>query len=178
MFRAGTARARRSRRFGGHPSSSRGERRPGPRGIAAMTDVSLHETVRTAPAAAGRSGPTAREDSSMASCDAPGRELAAFLRAEVGWRALEPRGLYARFGRPLFLHLLFVLTLPVAAALGLGIALVNWMLFGRLGDVLFRQARVGHRGHAFSIYKFRTMRAGARSDFESWADGQDRQRVT
>lgn len=46
------------------------------------------------------------------------------------------------------------LLLPVMLAAALAIRLEGG------GPVLFRQARVGHRGHAFTVMKFRTMRVG------------------
>ncbi|HVF83329.1 MAG TPA: sugar transferase [Sphingomicrobium sp.] len=48
--------------------------------------------------------------------------------------------------------------LPVVLPLMAGAALA--ILLDDGGPVLFRQARVGHRGHAFQVLKFRTMRAG------------------
>ena len=48
--------------------------------------------------------------------------------------------------------------LPVALPVMAGAALA--ILLDDGGPVLFRQKRVGHRGHLFEVIKFRTMRAG------------------
>jgi lipopolysaccharide/colanic/teichoic acid biosynthesis glycosyltransferase len=51
-----------------------------------------------------------------------------------------------------------LLLLPVTLALAIGIRL------GSPGPVLFRQLRVGMGGRRFTLFKFRTMRVGAKSD--------------
>lgn len=94
------------------------------------------------------------------------------------WEDLEPRGFYARFGRPLFNSALTALMLPVAVVLAVPIALINWVQFGDLRRILFVQPRTGHRGRVFSICKFRTMSDARGSAHESWAQGEDSLRVT
>jgi len=51
--------------------------------------------------------------------------------------------------------------LPVLAGAALAILLDDG------GPVLFRQARIGHRGHRFKVTKFRTMRVGAGSALDA-----------
>lgn len=51
-----------------------------------------------------------------------------------------------------------VAVLPLALPIMAGAALA--ILLGDRGPVLFRQARIGHRGQPFTVLKFRTMRAG------------------
>ncbi len=53
---------------------------------------------------------------------------------------------------------LLIATLPIMATIAVAIRISS------KGPALFRQARVGLRGRAFTLYKFRTMRAGAESD--------------
>ena len=99
-------------------------------------------------------------------------------RTTVDWDALEPRGAYARLGKPALRLALLALCLVPALLLGLVIALVNAVLFGSVRLVLYTQPRVGRRGEVFSIYKFRTMRECQSGDFESWSRGEDVLRVT
>ncbi|QDU85246.1 UDP-N-acetylgalactosamine-undecaprenyl-phosphate N-acetylgalactosaminephosphotransferase [Planctomycetes bacterium Pla163] len=94
------------------------------------------------------------------------------------WAALEPRGLYARCGRPLAELVLLAAVLPFAVALALPIALVNLCVFGDPRRILFSQERVGHRGQVFRIHKFRTMKETKSSSFDSWSGDGDALRVT
>ena len=94
------------------------------------------------------------------------------------WNALTPKGVYARFGRPLFNALLLFTALPIAIPPMVLIFMVNALLHRGLASAFYVQSRVGHRGRTFDIFKFRTMRAAKTSDMESWADGSDQERVT
>jgi len=96
----------------------------------------------------------------------------------VDWSALEPRGVYARVGRPAAQALLVLAVLPFALALAIPIALVNLVVFGDPRQILFSQERVGHRGRVFRIHKFRTMKSVKSSSFESWSGDGDALRVT
>lgn len=100
------------------------------------------------------------------------------IRSVIDWDALEPRGVYPRFGKPALRIVLLVLCLVPSLALGLVIALANAVLFRSVRRVLYTQPRVGRRGEVFSIYKFRTMRECQSGDFESWSRGEDVLRVT
>jgi lipopolysaccharide/colanic/teichoic acid biosynthesis glycosyltransferase len=53
---------------------------------------------------------------------------------------------------------ILIVTTPVLLAIALAIKLSS------RGPVLFRQARVGHHGHDFVMFKFRTMRTGCSAD--------------
>ena len=97
---------------------------------------------------------------------------------EPDWMAWEPRGFYATYGKRAFNLVLLCLVLPFALAVCLPIALVNWIQFGNLQQVLYCQPRVGRRGRTFAIYKFRTMREAPQDAYDSWSQGQDRLRVT
>src|SRR5437868_13423776 len=48
---------------------------------------------------------------------------------------------------------------PIIALVWLAVALI--VRCGSRGPILFRQKRVGHRGHEFVCYKFRTMKVDA-----------------
>ena len=59
---------------------------------------------------------------------------------------------------------LIVLTAPILLLAGLMIALEGG------GPVIYRQERVGHRGHTFTVYKLRSMRQNAERDGKAtWA---------
>ena len=80
------------------------------------------------------------------------------------WEALEPTGIYARHVRGPFLFGFTLALLPVALLLALPVALVNAWVQGSVRRILFLQARVGHRGRIFTLWKFRTMRDGPGND--------------
>jgi len=94
------------------------------------------------------------------------------------WSAREPRGFYPRIGKPLLEGVILAIGLPFAALLAVPVALANALAFRSLRCVLFRQVRIGHCGQPFVLYKFRTMREGANTAFDSWAEGGDAARVT
>jgi len=94
------------------------------------------------------------------------------------WHELAPKGFYARIGRPLFLGLLVLAGLPIAALLAAIIAPINWIAFRDHRQILFAQTRIGLRGRPFRIWKFRTMRKVSRSALESWSGGREELRVT
>src|SRR5258706_612507 len=96
----------------------------------------------------------------------------------VPWQELEPRGLYPRWGRPALNFSFAVLITPAACILGLFVGCVNLVLFRDPRKILFIQTRFGHRGKAFRMYKFRTMRDASMSAHDSWKRGEDRARVT
>lgn len=116
--------------------------------------------------------PWSLEDSQSDSDDSTGEPR------HQDWEQLEPRTFYARYGKRAFNLALLCVVSPFALALSLPIALVNWIQFGHLRQVLYCQPRVGRRGRTFSIFKFRTMREASEDDFDSWSQGQDRLRVT
>lgn len=99
-------------------------------------------------------------------------------REAIDWVALEPRGAYARIGRPIFLGALVVLGLPFALLLAAIVAPINAIQFRSLRRVFFLQPRVGRRGEVFHIWKFRTMREASRGSHASWSSGEDALRVT
>lgn len=105
-------------------------------------------------------------------------ESAEATAGRTDWSALEPKGVYARVGRPLAQAVLVLTVLPFAVALALPIALVNLFVFGDPRQILFSQERVGHRGRVFRIHKFRTMKSVKTSSFESWSGDGDALRVT
>ncbi len=121
----------------------------------------------------------AGEDSASAGTAPVGSVLALVrVRADVDWDALEPHGVYARIGRPVFLGALLLAGLPFALALAALVAPINACVFGSFRRVFFLQPRVGHRGHVFQIWKFRTMREAQRGAHDSWSTGEDVLRVT
>lgn len=107
-----------------------------------------------------------------------GERAVASRRCAEEWEQLEPRGFYARVGRPLFHGSVIALVLPVVAAFALGVALIQLVLHRDPRRILFVQSRVGRRGRVFRIFKFRTMRDAPTSVYDSWSHGLDRQRVT
>jgi len=80
------------------------------------------------------------------------------------WEALEPAGVYARHVRGPFLLIVTLALLPAALVLALPVALVNAWVQRSFARVFFLQARVGHRGRVFTLWKFRTMRDGPEHD--------------
>jgi lipopolysaccharide/colanic/teichoic acid biosynthesis glycosyltransferase len=73
----------------------------------------------------------------------------------------------------LFAALLFVVTLPLMAAIALAIRIES------KGPVLFRQKRVGHAGKSITVYKFRTMRDSQIEDLRLAAiTNHDDERIT
>jgi len=87
------------------------------------------------------------------------------------WDALEPRGGYARVVRTPLLYVLALAACLPALLVAVPIAIVNAIVQGGCSHVFFRQDRLGRRGQAFTLLKFRTMR-GTRGE------GSDVQRVT
>lgn len=100
------------------------------------------------------------------------------VQSALDWERLEPRGTYARLGRPLFEAALIVLALGPVAVLGLFVALANLVSFRDPRLVFYTQPRVGRRGRVFRIYKFRTMRDVRTSAHASWSSGDESARVT
>ncbi len=97
---------------------------------------------------------------------------------EEAWTRIEPRGIYARLVRPIFNDLLLgVLLIPVMAVVG-ALALANWIAFRDRSKVFFKQTRIGYRDQEFELWKFRTMRESSLSDYESWVEGNEHERVT
>jgi lipopolysaccharide/colanic/teichoic acid biosynthesis glycosyltransferase len=96
----------------------------------------------------------------------------------VPWKELEPRGLYPSWGRPALNFSFAVLITPAACLIGLLVGCVNLVLFRDPRKILFIQTRFGHRGRAFRMYKFRTMRDASIGAHDSWRRGEDRARVT
>ena len=97
---------------------------------------------------------------------------------EEAWTRIEPRGIYARLVRPIFNDLLLgVLLIPVMAVVG-ALALANWIAFRDRSKVFFKQTRIGYRDQEFELWKFRTMRETSKSDYESWMEGNEKERVT
>jgi lipopolysaccharide/colanic/teichoic acid biosynthesis glycosyltransferase len=96
----------------------------------------------------------------------------------VRWEELEPQGFYPRWGRPALNLTFAVLITPVTCVIGLLVGCVNLAIFRDPRKILFIQLRFGHRGKAFRMYKFRTMRDASIGAHESWKRGEDRSRVT
>ncbi|MFT7676569.1 MAG: lipopolysaccharide/colanic/teichoic acid biosynthesis glycosyltransferase [Planctomycetota bacterium] len=88
-----------------------------------------------------------------------------------------PQGGYALWGSRLFSLVAVCLGAPIALAASLLVACANLLVFRDPRKVLYTQSRMGYRGQAFKIYKFRTMYEAA-DCFGSWSGGVDQQRVT
>jgi len=97
---------------------------------------------------------------------------------DAAWRRITPQGLYPRLVRPVLGGILlgFVL-IPVVAVVGV-LALANWIAFRDRSKVFFKQTRVGYRDQEFELWKFRTMRESPLSDYQSWVEGHEQERVT
>lgn len=94
------------------------------------------------------------------------------------WDQLEPQGVYARLVKPIMPIVMMLAALPIALAIMLPIALVNWFVTGDWRLIFYTQERVGQYGRVFRIFKFRTMRPiNEGRDFEAWQAG-DQNRVT
>lgn len=70
-----------------------------------------------------------------------------------------------------------VVFVPVILACAVVALAVAWD-FRDPRRVIFAQERVGHRGQAFTIYKFRTMKDAQGGNFQSWEQGVEQERVT
>lgn len=89
------------------------------------------------------------------SADSPSAQP--WQRREDEWECLTPSCIYARYLRTPLLYGASLCCLPLAVLLALPVALANFFAYGSLGKILFRQERIGRRGKAFVIFKFRTM---------------------
>lgn len=159
------------------PSSPRRERHPEP---ATLPRSKVGELMRVDHTTAPRES-LLDEVPASSTADSPRRSPTDHLSlpTEKVWRELRPRGLYAQLVRPLIEYSALLLALPLLLAVGLPIALANWIQFGSVRRILFAQERIGYRGKIFTIYKFRTMRDASESQhFDSWADGDEQKRVT
>jgi lipopolysaccharide/colanic/teichoic acid biosynthesis glycosyltransferase len=87
------------------------------------------------------------------------------------WDVLEPQTFYARVVRTPLLYVLALVACLPALLIAIPIAIVNAILQGGCSHVFFRQDRIGRRGEAFTLLKFRTMRG-------TCGEGSDLQRVT
>ena len=77
---------------------------------------------------------------------------------------------YGRFAKRAFDLVVAALGLVVTAPL---FPLVALLVRRTPGPAIFRQQRLGEGGRAFTIYKFRTMRAGAEEGRPMWAEERD-----
>jgi len=78
---------------------------------------------------------------------------------------LRPKGLYARFAKPVLDRLLIIAVLPIALPL---IALCALALWIESGSPFYTQPRLGRAGKRFSILKLRTMVRDADAVLESY----------
>jgi len=97
---------------------------------------------------------------------------------EEAWRRISPQGVYAYVIRPILGGVLLgFLLIPVMLTVA-ALALCNWVAFRDRSKVFFKQTRVGHRGKEFELWKFRTMKETSKSDYDSWREGNEAERVT
>jgi lipopolysaccharide/colanic/teichoic acid biosynthesis glycosyltransferase len=99
------------------------------------------------------------------------------LDENVDWSALQPKGAWPEYLRPLFDEVLLAICLVPALVLGCAVACASAIAFRSWRKVFFVQPRVGHRGRIFELIKFRTMREAPQGNFASWSLG-DQARVT
>jgi lipopolysaccharide/colanic/teichoic acid biosynthesis glycosyltransferase len=97
---------------------------------------------------------------------------------DEAWRRIAPQGLYARLFRPILGGVLLGFVLLPVLALGGVLALANWIAFRDRAKIFFKQTRVGYRDRTFLLWKFRTMRDTSMTDYESWMEGHEEERVT
>ena len=97
---------------------------------------------------------------------------------EEAWRRITPQGVYPRVLRPVMSSILLgFLLIPVMLTLA-ALALCNWIAFRDRSKIFFKQTRVGYRNQEFELWKFRTMNATDKSDYDSWRGGNEAERVT
>jgi lipopolysaccharide/colanic/teichoic acid biosynthesis glycosyltransferase len=89
------------------------------------------------------------------------------------WESLQPRGTYARFGRPLLNILLTLVSLPLVGAVTLPLFLINAARFRSFRRAIFVQDRIGHRTRPFKLYKLRTMDDSHGTEYEAWQEGDE-----
>lgn len=101
----------------------------------------------------------------------------ALVHLAEGWELVTPVQRNAAYG--LAKRMLDLLLVVVTSPVVLPLVGVIWLLvrLDSRGPVLFRQPRVGRHGHVFTMYKFRTMRAGAEDEGPRFAAVDD-ERVT
>jgi lipopolysaccharide/colanic/teichoic acid biosynthesis glycosyltransferase len=103
------------------------------------------------------------------------------LRSADAWSFLlgstyqSPPILFYFYLKALLEPILAVLLVILLSPLLLGLALAIYVTSGR--PILYRQERLGHRGKAFSLFKFRTMSMMAEHSGAQWAS-EDDPRVT
>ena len=89
------------------------------------------------------------------------------------WELLQPRGAYARFGRPLLNVFLTLVSLPLVVAVTLPLFLINAARFRSFRRAIFVQDRIGHRTRPFKLYKLRTMDDSHGTEYEAWQEGDE-----